>query len=255
MTPRFPPYILTFDTDWAPDLAINYLANILIENRVKATWFITHNSPGIERLKEFPELFELGAHPNFFPGSTHGNNYYEVWKTIRQIVPQAKGIRTHGLYQSTRYYIEAIEQGFLYDTSTFLPEHPNPIPTFFRWGDKKILKIPFVWEDDICFSSNKDFSLKFETEQVSKLEHGKNDDLFIPRVLNFHPIHIFLNTASPEEYSAWKKLPHTLQYSKKFITEEHQKDGTRTAFKKALELCKERSMRLIDFVNNMEKKL
>ena len=58
-------FLITVDIDWAPDIAIAATAKYLIENEVKATWFITHASPEVERLKEYPQLFELGVHPNF----------------------------------------------------------------------------------------------------------------------------------------------------------------------------------------------
>ena len=58
-------YLITVDIDWAPDSAISKTINYLIDNEVRATWFITHASPEVERLKEYPHLFELGVHPNF----------------------------------------------------------------------------------------------------------------------------------------------------------------------------------------------
>jgi hypothetical protein len=232
---NLPPFIITLDTDWAPDPVIDFTANILIKNNVKATWFITHRSPAIERLEEHPELFELGAHPNFFPESSHGKNPEEVWETIRKIVPQAKGIRTHGLFQSTRYYIEAINRGFIYDASTLLPFHPAPYPVFFKWEEKQILKIPFVWEDDVCFSSTKDYHFEVKKQ------------LSIPSVLSFHPIHIYLNTSSVEEYIQWKKIPDSLKYSHNNFIKNEQTPGTRTAFIQAIEMCKEKSMKLIDW--------
>lgn len=47
--------LLTLDIDWAPDFIIDEVVSILVKNNVKATWFITHNSPAIDRLRLFPE--------------------------------------------------------------------------------------------------------------------------------------------------------------------------------------------------------
>ena len=58
---------LTFDIDWAPDWMIEEVASILIEHNVKTTWFVTHASPAIDKLRQMPELFELGIHPNRLP--------------------------------------------------------------------------------------------------------------------------------------------------------------------------------------------
>ena len=38
-------FLITVDIDWAPDIAIAETAKYLIENEVKATWFVTHASP------------------------------------------------------------------------------------------------------------------------------------------------------------------------------------------------------------------
>jgi peptidoglycan/xylan/chitin deacetylase (PgdA/CDA1 family) len=63
---------VTLDVDWASDAMIDQTARILLEHEVPATWFITHASAAVDRLRDHPELFELGIHPNFLPGSTHG---------------------------------------------------------------------------------------------------------------------------------------------------------------------------------------
>jgi hypothetical protein len=47
-------YALTFDVDWVPDYAINFVIDQLIKNNIHSIWFITHSSPAIERLKEYP---------------------------------------------------------------------------------------------------------------------------------------------------------------------------------------------------------
>ena len=68
-------YLITIDIDWAPDSAISETAHYLIENEVKATWFITHASPEIEKLKEYPHLFELDT-------SAMQNNYLYLGKAL-----------------------------------------------------------------------------------------------------------------------------------------------------------------------------
>ena len=95
-------YALTIDIDWAPDFAIKKLADALIRHKVKCTWFVTHESPAIKELRNHSDLFELGIHPNFFPGSTHGNNEKEVLDYMVSIVPGAKTVRSHALLQSSR---------------------------------------------------------------------------------------------------------------------------------------------------------
>lgn len=190
-----PPYIITLDVDWAPDFMIDYVAQILIDYNVKATWFITHESPAIDRLRQNPDLFEIGAHPNFLSGSIHGQTPEEVWRQIRKIAPEAVSIRTHGLYQSSWYYIEAIREGFLYDVSTLLPGHPCPAPVSFQWSNGSILKIPFVWEDDVEFQKPEPC---WQGENINTSSY--------PAILNFHPVHIYLNSENNLRYQNFKKL-------------------------------------------------
>ncbi|HEY8645027.1 MAG TPA: hypothetical protein VIL77_04030 [Gaiellaceae bacterium] len=72
MSTRAGDCFLTLDVDWCPDSAIDDVAELLIERDVPATWLVTHTSPAIDRLRLRADLFELGIHPNFLPGSTHG---------------------------------------------------------------------------------------------------------------------------------------------------------------------------------------
>ncbi|MCX7649943.1 MAG: hypothetical protein N2050_05260, partial [Flavobacteriales bacterium] len=101
----------------------------------------------------------------------------------------------HGLYQSTWYYIEAIREGFLYDVSTLLPSHPCPAPARFEWSNGSILKIPFVWEDDIEFQKP---NPSWQTEKIITVPY--------PAILNFHPVHIYLNSENHLRYQNFKKL-------------------------------------------------
>ena len=90
---------ITFDMDWAPDWAIEDIVRYLVPREVKATFFVTNETPALNTLRRYPELFELGLHPNLFPGSSHGSSCQEVFESCRKIVPEAVSMRTHGLYR------------------------------------------------------------------------------------------------------------------------------------------------------------
>lgn len=92
--------IITLDCNWAPDFVIEDITNRLSDKKIKATWFITNKSPILKKLKK-NKLFELGIHPNFLPNSTQGKNFDQIMKNLKNIIPTAKTIRTHGLLQST----------------------------------------------------------------------------------------------------------------------------------------------------------
>ena len=67
---------LTFDIDWAPDWIIEEVLTILDLKKVKGTFFITHETPLNREIAL--RGHNLGIHPNFLPGSSHGKNVFEI---------------------------------------------------------------------------------------------------------------------------------------------------------------------------------
>lgn len=189
------PIALTLDIDWAPDFVIGFCADILAERGIPATFFATHPSPLLEDLKTEP-LFDIGIHPNFLPGTSHGANLAEIMDTMMALVPDAQCMRTHGLYQTSNMFF-AIMQGYpqiLYDFSLFMPDNHalRPCP-FADEGGRSILRIPYQWEDDLYFprfaaAPNDDFIFETATYQI----------------FDFHPIHIYLNSPHSAHYNKMK---------------------------------------------------
>ena len=50
----FDKHLITIDIDWASDEIIDHVSDILLSKKVKATWFITHDSPSIRKLVDYP---------------------------------------------------------------------------------------------------------------------------------------------------------------------------------------------------------
>lgn len=190
-------YVITIDVDWASDSIIVEVVNYLVKNKVKATWFITHDSEQIRELFKYPYLFELGIHPNFHERSTQGKTPGEVMSYLQKIVPQAKLVRTHDLMQSSSLLKMMREEfNILYDVSLLLPNTPNIIPhEIFYSKDIGLLRFPYFWEDDIeIYNSNPCFSFKHKKYHVPGL-----------KIFNFHPIHILLNSCNMENYNNFKR--------------------------------------------------
>lgn len=82
---------LTFDIDWASDEVLEYCIDIVEKANIKATWFVTHETPLLGRLRANPN-FELGIHPNFNPllegNFAYGKNYKEVFKVFFKYCPR-----------------------------------------------------------------------------------------------------------------------------------------------------------------------
>ena len=93
--------LITLDIDWAPDFIIKKVDEMLTEKNVKATWFVTHKSAYLKTLSK-NRNYELGIHPNFMSDSTQGNSIEEILSNLKKIVPTAKSVRTHRLFQSTQ---------------------------------------------------------------------------------------------------------------------------------------------------------
>ena len=208
-------FVLTLDIDWAPDFVIDRVAQILIENGVKATWFVTHQSEAIERLRASNELFELGIHPNMLYGSTHGKTEDEVLTYIKHIVPDAISMRTHSLYQTSSWLVKAAKDyGVSIDVSLFLPKAANLHPHQIKWHGSSLWRIPYFWEDDSeMFEDDPIWSISDKRLNVSGL-----------RIFDFHPIHIALNTDSFEKYEKLKQLQPLGAWDEEFI-EAHVSKG------------------------------
>lgn len=191
-------YVLSLDVDWAPECAIGFVADILFEKRIKATWFITHDSPMIRKLYQHNDLFEFGIHPNFLPNSTHGSSEREVMEHMARLVPNAKVMRAHALVQSTPLLnMAARDFGIEIDVSLFLPLAPSiqPHKMYFDHVGTGLVRIPFFFEDDLeMYNPSKSWEISHPKYRVSGL-----------KVFNFHPTYIYLNCATMYQYQALKK--------------------------------------------------
>lgn len=187
-------FVITIDVDWAPDIAIDIVANILRRYEIKSTWFVTHYSQAIDSLRSYADLFELGIHPNFLPGSSHGTSAKEVITTLMQIVPEAQSIRSHCVFQSGPLLSTIVlETPIKVDSTLFLPEMPNIRPIAHLTPHGTLTRLPFFWADD--------YEL-LKKQPIWNLDRY----LTIPgiKVLMFHPIHILLNSESISAYNDYK---------------------------------------------------
>lgn len=191
------PSFITLDIDWCHDEVLAYSINLLEQADVSATWFVTHDTPLLERLRANPK-FELGIHPNFnflLQGdSRNGKDAEEVVDRLIKIVPEAISIRSHSLLQSSRLMELFKRKGFRYECNSYQPV--EPCKPSLLWNH--LVKVPHFWEDD--------FSLLYGV------------DLAIPEdgltVYDFHPIHVFLNSPDMNIYNQSRKchnFPEKLQ--------------------------------------------
>lgn len=207
-------YAITLDLDWAPDWMIEDCLRVFLDRRVAATWFITHDTPVLAEILRRNDLFEAGIHPNCLPGSSHGTSEQEVMETMFTLLPEAKSMRTHGLYQSSSFLALAADMGIRNDVSLFLPWAENLSQHVLSFTKSILTRFPYFWEDDIAI----------ETKGVPW--SITNPKFHAPglRIFDFHPVHIALNTNSLAHYERLKMKAPLNEWTRDMV-EEHTSQG------------------------------
>jgi len=210
---------LTFDLDWAPDYVLAHVLDILEHRTIKATLFVTHRTPLLERMRANPHL-ELGIHPNFNPllygKPSMASDIPGVVDYFLDIVPEALSVRSHSLVQSSGVMETYHQKGIKFDCNHFIPYQSGlnmkPWPHWF----KGLTKVPFCWEDDIHILYDRQMSPQW----VSDLTAAPG-----LKVLNFHPVHVYLNSAVLDNYHNYRnRQPKTETEAQQFVNKEY---GTR----------------------------
>lgn len=193
---------ITFDLDWCSDEILYYTLDIVEKYDIKGTFFDTHSTPLLERMRENPNI-ELGIHPNYnllLQGDfSCGKNYQEVTEYFIRLIPEAVSVRSHSQTQNSNLlsYFENI--GLKYDCNTFIPYSSGISLNPYRLWTGKLIKVPYFWEDDVhCL-----YGWQWDVEKFIAYKGLK--------VFDFHPIHVFLNTDKIEIYENNKK--NLLNYS------------------------------------------
>lgn len=180
---------LTFDIDWAHDDVVNDTIDLVEQAGVRATWFITHRSPVLDRLRSNP-AFELGIHPNFLPllmqgSAAQGETAAEVLDRLLEIVPEAKSVRTHSLVQSGRLLELYASRGMVFEASVHIPESGMTLRPWRDWFG--VVRVPYGWEDDFWCDAGRPASAASEDGITG---------------FDFHPIHVYLNTDALARYES-----------------------------------------------------
>ena len=203
---------LTFDMDWAHDAVIEDTLNLVREAGVASTWFVTHKSSLLNELGSDGNI-ELGIHPNFNE-CLSGERILKSEKIISdclELAPFSKTVRSHSLTQSERLVDQFSAAGITHMYNMFIPYGSgiNAIP-FSLWGG--MVMVPHSWQDNVALKMKVDFP------EFHKNISGCN-------VLDFHPIHIFLNTENLDRYEKTRSFH---QKPNELIKHRFQGYGTRS---------------------------
>ncbi len=179
------------DIDWAPEAVITDMLGLFEKYGVKCTLFSTHQSTVLAKCNK--KLFEIGIHPNFNPilAGNSDKSVEDVIDDMLDIHPDARGVRSHSMLQSTNILQKFADKKLVYDANHFMPYHTG-IKPFRLWNG--MIRIPYNWEDDVHWT----YGYSFESSGMNL-----NDPGLV--VFDFHPIHIYLNTENKFRYNEAKK--------------------------------------------------
>lgn len=189
---------LTFDMDWAHDDVVNDSIDLVEQAGISATWFVTHDTPVLQRLRSLGGQ-ELAVHPNFNDLLSGANRTGEggaegLLERIRRVVPEARSVRSHSLVQSERLVDVFERHGLTHISNCFIPHRAGfPNRPFRLWGNAVV--VPHCFQDNVA--------LKMPTAAPSPEDLSTGFHVF-----DFHPIHVFLNTEDLTRYERTRHLHH-----------------------------------------------
>lgn len=199
---------LTFDTDWCSDEVLSYTLDIIEKYDIKATFFVTHETKILKRMKANSNI-ELGIHPNFnflLNGDfRQGKSIDEVIEYYLKFVPNAKSVRSHSMTQNSHILDSFDKFGLIYDCNTFIPYSSQIVVAPYKHWTKNLIKVPYFWEDDVHYT----YKWAWDIENFISYNGIK--------VFDFHPVHVFLNTNNVDTYHASKDSLGNFNALKKYI--------------------------------------
>lgn len=226
---------LTIDIDWAHDNVLLDMIELIEQVNVAATWFVTHDTPLLARLRANPD-FELGIHPNFnflLNGDGRaGRDAAEVIDRLLAIVPEAKCVRSHSITQSSVLLDLFVRRGLTHESNALIPIQAGiELKPWKLWSG--LTRVPYCWEDDVCVLYNPS-----SAESLSLIAASKGIKVF-----DFHPIHVFLNMENMDRYERtreWHQSPDEL------LAHRYEGAGTRKRFLEFLALAQVHKLSVSD---------
>ena len=211
------PLCFTTDIEWAPDWAIRDLFELADEYGVPLTPFLTHRSEYLARrlgVRDVVSSDDVGLHPNFLPGSTHGATVDEVIATTKALWPEAASFRSHCFYDDTRMLRKMSDAGFRYDSNVFAFLQPILAP--FR-SVAGTVRLPVFWEDDV-HSGNQ---LPWDAGALRRAFDAPG-----LKIVNVHPVRVALNVPDEGFAESHKQIGSAVDVDAR--AEAHSGKGTRT---------------------------
>ncbi len=202
---------ITIDIEWSPDELIDVVIKTLDEHKVKATFFATH--------KVSIKGHEIALHPNY----TSTDTYRDTITKLRNLFPDAKGVRGHRCATDEMLLTIYQELGILYQSAYLMLGMKNIHPFNLEFN---VVEMPLYYMDRIHVEEPRYSKNGFSIKALDLSSPGL-------KVFAFHPIHIFLNTNKIETYRQAKKHYHEPKLLEQYRNKE--REGIGTLFNELLE--------------------
>jgi hypothetical protein len=224
-------FALTSDLDWSSEHCVESLLAIAERFSIKPTIFVTHKSAAVRQAARDGRV-ELGIHPNFLPGSTHGDSIEAIIAHVLALAPEATAVRCHRHFTSPEIERALAAHGLRIDGNTHHHLARGLAPITLPSG---LLRLAVFFEDDCHWVQHETWRFR---------DHAA--EFFRPglKVLNFHPFLIALNAPTDAFYLRHKRHIQTLTAAdaRQF---RHAGEGAATFLLEAIRAIKEAGHRFV----------
>jgi hypothetical protein len=187
-----PLFVLTADQDWAPAWASQRLLEVVEAHRLPLHVFRTNPCPVLDDAFAARRITQ-GWHPNFLPGSSHGESPADVVAYCEAHFPSCRTARAHCFMEHTMAWDALAAAGIVADSQLPTYFQPGLVPLLHASG---IWRLPVYFEDDIFFRYFPD-DLDLRRLAATLFTGGL-------KILNFHPTFVAANVPSLRHYDGIK---------------------------------------------------
>jgi hypothetical protein len=179
-----PVFCFTADIDWASEDVLKIFYELLGSAGIWPHTFVTHKSDIVDFLVSEKKI-ETGIHPNFLPGSSHGNSFTEVIESCLKIVPESWIYRSHRAFSVT-------------DTSHLLKEKyshkvSSNVVTILQQNIQPVLHESGLIEFPIFFEDGTHLYNKLDLNINSYIEKFTSPGI---KIINMHPMNFVINPST-----------------------------------------------------------
>jgi len=193
---------ISFDTDWAPEEVMDHTLKEILPGEIPATFFVTNS---YRCLGGHSDKHEIAPHTNPL-ALTEEALLGELDEKLAHCPTGCLGHRGHSLYWTERLRPIFRQKGIKYDSSTMMYLEGDIRP--FKIGHD-LVELPLFFMD---FFHLECCALAGENPFSIDSLHLETNGL---KILDFHPIHLFLNTPNIEFYASVKAhYQHPVELSK-----------------------------------------